>query len=111
VASSPAIADGKLYIGSNDGYLYCLNATSGTLLWNYRIGTEAKSSPAIADGKLYIVSREGTVFCFGASSAQPVGPSFSPSSYELYTLIAVVVIVTIFACAYLYVRIRKRKST
>ena len=111
VASSPAIADGKLYIGSNDGFIYCLNATGGTGLWNYKIGTEVKSSPAIADGKLYIVSREGTVFCFGTSSDQPSGPLFSPSSFEVYMLIAVAIVTTIFVCAYLFVVVRKRKST
>lgn len=111
VASSPAIADGKLYIGSNDGYIYCLNATSGTPLWNYKIGSEVKSSPAIADGKLYTVSREGTVYCFGESSAQASGPLFSSSSYELFALIAVLIVTIIFVSAYLYVRIKKTKST
>jgi outer membrane protein assembly factor BamB len=33
VRLAPAVAEGRVYFGSDDGLLYCLDATSGKLLW------------------------------------------------------------------------------
>lgn len=33
VRLAPAVADGRVYFGSDDGLLYCLDASSGKLLW------------------------------------------------------------------------------
>ncbi len=38
VRFAPAFARGKLYFVSDDGYLYCLDAASGRLLWKFRGG-------------------------------------------------------------------------
>lgn len=35
---APAVADGKVFIGSDDGYAYCLDAQSGNLVWKLRAG-------------------------------------------------------------------------
>ena len=35
---APAIADGKVYVGSDDGYAYCLDAKSGSVVWKLRAG-------------------------------------------------------------------------
>jgi len=35
---APTIADGRLFVGSDDGWLYCLAAGDGTLLWRFRGG-------------------------------------------------------------------------
>ena len=54
IHSSPAIANGIVYQGSNDGYIYALNATSGSLIWQYNTASQIESSPAVANGILYI---------------------------------------------------------
>ena len=38
VRLAPQIADGRLYIGSDDGWAYCLDAGSGALVWKLRAG-------------------------------------------------------------------------
>lgn len=63
--SSPAIANGILYVGSIDGYFYALNATDGTLIWDYNIKTPMESSPAVSDGLVYIGTLDGFLYCFG----------------------------------------------
>lgn len=54
IFSSPAVApDGTLYLGSNDGRLYAINA-NGTQRWVYDAEAPVYSSPAIgADGTVY----------------------------------------------------------
>lgn len=71
--SSPAIsADGVVYIGSNDGFLYAIDSTvvggddEERLLWRAEIGGRIESSPAIGpDGSIFIGSHtENSLFAF-----------------------------------------------
>ena len=68
VDSSPAVADGRVYVGSWDGNVYCLNATTGAYLWSYTTGNWVVSSPAVADGKVYVGSGDGNVYCLNATT-------------------------------------------
>jgi len=65
---SPAVVDGKVYVGSEDHNVYCLNATSGAFIWNYTTGDMVDSSPAVADSKVYVGSIDGKVYCLNATS-------------------------------------------
>jgi len=58
--SSASVANGKLYIGSHEGNLYCLDATSGEHLWTYSTDTGQPlfSSPAISNGMVYFAGYE-----------------------------------------------------
>jgi outer membrane protein assembly factor BamB len=38
VRFAPAVHNGRVYAGSDDGYVYCLNAGDGSLVWKYRPG-------------------------------------------------------------------------
>lgn len=38
VRFAPTVADGRIYFGSDDGYVYCVNAYDGSLVWKYRAG-------------------------------------------------------------------------
>jgi len=68
VSSSPAVADGKVYVGSDDYKVYCLNASTGTKIWSYTIGHYVRSSPAVAYGKVYVGSTDDKVYCLNAST-------------------------------------------
>jgi hypothetical protein len=52
VHSSPAVAEGKVYVGSDDYDVYCLDASTGTKIWNYTTFGKVGGSPAVADGKV-----------------------------------------------------------
>ena len=54
--SSPVVADGVVYIGSNDGNITAWNATTGVMLWNFTTANEVSSSPAVANGIVYVAS-------------------------------------------------------
>jgi len=68
VFSSPAVADGKVYVGSYDYRVYCLNATTGVQIWNYTTGNNVQSSPIVADGKVYVGSDDHRVYCLNATT-------------------------------------------
>ncbi len=52
--SSPAIADGRLYVVDSSANLHCLNGETGEVHWTHSLGTVGKGSPAVADGKIYV---------------------------------------------------------
>jgi outer membrane protein assembly factor BamB len=68
VESSPAVAYGKVYVGSNDHNLYCLDAQSGTLKWKYLTNNKVQSSPAVLDGKVYTGPEDGNIYCLDAET-------------------------------------------
>jgi hypothetical protein len=57
--SSPALADGVLYMPEDTGELYAFNAKTGKVLWKLRYGTEVRGAPLVADGKVYIFDVKG----------------------------------------------------
>jgi len=65
VESSPAIAGGRVFVGSNDGRFYVLNLASGEKLWEFDTGAPLSASPAIANGRIVIGSQDGRLYCFG----------------------------------------------
>jgi outer membrane protein assembly factor BamB len=68
VWSSPAIVDNVLYIGSDNGILYALNAQTGAVIWTYTTGGAIKSSPAVFYGKVYFLSTDGFVYALDAGT-------------------------------------------
>ncbi len=66
--SSPAVADGKVYVGSWDDNVYCLDALNGDSIWSYTTGGNVSSSPAVDDGKVYVGSYDEKVYCLDASN-------------------------------------------
>jgi outer membrane protein assembly factor BamB len=64
--SSPVVACGRVYIGSFDNKVYCINATMGNLLWSYSTGLYIESSPAFAGGCIYIGSGDSKIYCLNA---------------------------------------------
>jgi outer membrane protein assembly factor BamB len=65
VESSPAVAGGRVFVGSNDGRFYVLSLSSGAKLWEFNAGGPLSSSPAIANGRVVIGSQDGRLYCFG----------------------------------------------
>jgi outer membrane protein assembly factor BamB len=63
--SSPAVANGVVYVGSEDNNVYALNAKTGAKLWSYSTGSFVESSPAVANGVVYVGSDDGKVYAFG----------------------------------------------
>jgi outer membrane protein assembly factor BamB len=59
IVSSPAIHDGVLFFGSDDGHLYAVDAASGRERWRARTGGPVASSPAVEGGRVFFGSYDG----------------------------------------------------
>nr|WP_295159874.1 chitobiase/beta-hexosaminidase C-terminal domain-containing protein [uncultured Methanobrevibacter sp.] len=66
ISSGSAVIDkkGHIYIGGDDGYLYCLN-NQGLVIWRYGTTSKIISTPTIgADGNIYFSNwMNSTVYC------------------------------------------------
>jgi outer membrane protein assembly factor BamB len=72
VKSSPAIANGILYVGSTDDTLYALNATDGTQIWKFKItqpGDATVGSPAVANGIVYVDSQSTPAYLYALNAS------------------------------------------
>jgi outer membrane protein assembly factor BamB len=62
VISTPAVADGIVYVGSGDSFLYAIRASDGAEAWKFRTGLAVHSSPAVSDGLVYVSSVDGNIY-------------------------------------------------
>ncbi|MBN2374790.1 MAG: PQQ-binding-like beta-propeller repeat protein [Sedimentisphaerales bacterium] len=72
VRLAPAIANGKVYFGSDDGWVYCLKAETGKLVWKY--GMQDDSQQIAGNGRIIslfpirssvLVNKGKVLFCVG----------------------------------------------
>jgi len=81
--SSPAVADGTVYIGDDAGILHAVRLANGWEVWRHEtIGAGVSSaesgwdrvsiqaSPAVADGRVFIGSRDGGVYALDAGTGE-----------------------------------------
>ena len=76
VHASPAIADGKVFVGSWDSYFYAVDAKSGKEVWRFKTGEDPEihnqvgiqSSAAVADGVVYFGCRDSNLYAVDAKT-------------------------------------------
>jgi len=69
VDSSAAVANGVVYVGSEDSKIYALNASTGAQLWSFTTtGLGVDSSPAVANGVVYVGSFDAKIHALNAST-------------------------------------------
>ena len=59
----PIAAHGKIYVGSSDHSVYCLNMDTGAQVWKYTTGGIVMRSPTWWRGRVYVGSMDGHVYC------------------------------------------------
>ncbi len=64
--STPAIADGLVFIADCGRTIHCLDADTGKPYWTHETGGPFWSSPLVADGKVYIGNRRGEFYVLAA---------------------------------------------
>jgi outer membrane protein assembly factor BamB len=77
VVSSPSVAEGRVYFGSQDKYVYCVDAETGAFIWKFNTTARIASSPAVIDGKVYIGPDDGNVYCVDAYNGSLIWSSYA----------------------------------
>jgi outer membrane protein assembly factor BamB len=56
---SPILVGDELYVVNDGGIASCLDAKTGHIYWQQRLGGAYSASPVFADGRIYFLSEEG----------------------------------------------------
>lgn len=70
IYTSPAVVNGILYVGSNDGKLYALEAATGAYMWSYTTQGAINSSPAVVNGIVYVGSDDHKMYALNAMTGK-----------------------------------------
>ena len=70
IVSSPVIADSRVYFGSDDGNIYCLDFRSGKLIWSYSTDYMIEAPPLVHDGIVYVGSNDFFFYALDALSGE-----------------------------------------
>src|SRR5918993_4524332 len=63
----PSVAGDRVYFGSADGNLYCLDKRDGTLIWRFKTEDSLKATPTIAGDKIIASGLDHYVYCLNAA--------------------------------------------
>lgn len=79
--AAPIVVDGVMYVSGWDGYVWCLDAATGQLLWQYQhqipIDTplccgNVNRGVAVANGRVYVATQNGYLVALDATNGKPV---------------------------------------
>jgi outer membrane protein assembly factor BamB len=69
---SPLVAGDELYVVTDNGIASCLDAATGAVRWQQRLGNSFSASPVFADGRIYFLDEDGR------TTVVKAGPVFEP---------------------------------
>ncbi len=70
VKSSAAIVDGKVFVGSDDKHLHCIDLKTGKKVWTVATEAEIESSPLVLDGAVYVGSADGGLYAVNVANGK-----------------------------------------
>lgn len=87
LSSGISVANGLVYFDGENGTLYALNESAGTLAWSTPVGSPVignASSPAVTSGVIYVGSLDGNLYALNATTGAllwktPTGGGISSS--------------------------------
>jgi len=70
--SSVVEAGGRLFVGSRDGALYCLDPETGERLWRFQTEDILQATPATSGERVFVASFDGGVTALSAANGEPL---------------------------------------
>ena len=77
IVGSPVAANDKIFVGSYDGNIYCIDAQKGTLIWKFPTGYRISSTPAVVGDRVYTGADDGYVYCIDANTGTQIWKKFA----------------------------------
>ena len=66
-SAGATVADGTVYVGSNDNSLHAIDADTGTKNWNHSVGA-TRNPPTVAGGTVYVGSDDNNLYALDADT-------------------------------------------
>jgi outer membrane protein assembly factor BamB len=70
IAGGVAFNDNKLYLGTEDGEVFALDATTGKLLWRVPVKGEVLASPAAGEGLVVVATTAGNIIALDPDTGE-----------------------------------------
>ncbi|RKN81518.1 beta-alanine-activating enzyme beta-propeller domain-containing protein [Ulvibacterium marinum] len=70
IRGSSVIVEDKIYFGSSDGFVYCLDKEEGNLIWKKQTNGAITTAPTIAGSSLYISNRDNSVWAMDTQTGR-----------------------------------------
>jgi serine/threonine protein kinase/outer membrane protein assembly factor BamB len=61
ILASPVVADGVVFVNTNDRRVVALDAITGDTIWEHPVEVQANSTPSVAADMVYVGTRDGTM--------------------------------------------------
>ena len=69
IKSSPVVANGKIVVGSTDGFVYCLDI-NGKLLWKFETNNAIEAPALLLNNVVYIGTLDGMFYALVLNSGK-----------------------------------------
>lgn len=66
IIGTPAVVDGRVYIGGSDRRMYALDAKTGEVIWGFEADKGIYSSAAVAGGRVFFATNNDTLYALDA---------------------------------------------
>ena len=70
IASSPVVSGGRVYFGSDDGKLYCLDTETGKELWSFATQDIIEAPPLVLEGRVFVGSSDFFFYALDAETGE-----------------------------------------
>jgi outer membrane protein assembly factor BamB len=88
ITGSAVAANGRVYFGSLDKNIYCVDANSGAKIWQFTTGYRVASTPTIVGGVLYTGSDDGSVYALDANTGAQLWRTSTGGKTEVFWISA-----------------------
>lgn len=85
---SPAVVDGILYLGREDGVMQALDAATGDERWSFQADAAVQITPSVVNGMVLFGSENGTMYAVDAASGEQRWQFAKPTSWFSLPVVA-----------------------
>ncbi len=72
ITTPPAIASGRVVVGTSAGVMHAFSLGTGNELWRYQTGGPIDSSPAVENGRIVFGSCDGRIYCLDLETGKKI---------------------------------------